>query len=184
MEHCDALAPIVADDEVWRHLSIMPRHPTAESYIAEMQRQWSEGTALAFAVRHLPTDRVMGVTRFKEIERTHRGIGIGTWFAREAWGTGANAESKWLLLEYAFETLGAIRVQLDTDVRNERSRAAMAKLGFTEEGVMRAHRIRADGSLRDSILFSVIAPEWPRVREIVRARVERQTTGARSGFAE
>jgi RimJ/RimL family protein N-acetyltransferase len=114
------------------------------------------------------------VTRLKDAVRAHRRFSIGSWFTREVWGTGVNAESKGLLLAHAFERLGALRVELETDSRNGRSRAALAALGAVEEGVLRAHRITRDGGRRDSVLFSVIADDWPATRARIAARVAAQ----------
>jgi RimJ/RimL family protein N-acetyltransferase len=111
------------------------------------------------------------------IRRDQRGLEIGwTWLAPEAQRTAVNTETKLLLLTHAFETLGAIRVELKTDSLNERSRRAMERLGCTFEGVFRAHMIRRDGTLRDSAYYSVVASEWPRVRARIQALLRRPSS--------
>ncbi|HTE46662.1 MAG TPA: GNAT family protein [Gemmatimonadaceae bacterium] len=176
----DDLNLAAADDAVWQYLSSDGRTPDAmRAYVADLVAQWMAGSALPFAVRfvapsHALTGRVVGVTRLKEVVRAHRRLSIGSWLARDAWGTGANAEAKALLLAHAFEHLGAMRVEFETDVRNLRSRAALAALGAVEEGLLRAHRITRDHNRRDSVLFSVIDTDWPEVRARIAARVRAQ----------
>jgi RimJ/RimL family protein N-acetyltransferase len=95
-----------------------------------------------------------------------------TWYSPEAWGRSVNPEAKLLLLEHAFETWGAVRVALKTDAKNLHSQAAIRKLGAKYEGTLRNHRIRRDGSLRDSVVFSIIDSEWPGVKAALLRRLE------------
>ncbi len=123
-------------------------------------RDRDAGSALPFAVRHLATGWVVGSTRYGAISRADRGLEISwTWFAPEFWRAGVNTESKYLLLTYAFETLGCIRVELKTDSRNERSRAAILRLGAVEEGTLRSKMIWRDGYRRDSVYYSILDME-------------------------
>jgi RimJ/RimL family protein N-acetyltransferase len=104
---------------------------------------------------------VIGSTRFYEIDLNHKHLAIGyTWYIPEVWGTGINTECKLLLLKYAFETLLMNRVEFYIDARNERSRAAVKKLGAKEEGVLREHIILEDGYVRDTVVYSILAKEW------------------------
>ena len=113
-----------------------------------------------------PRARWRAPTSLYEINPALRTLAIGhTWLGRKWWRTGANTESKLLLLEYAFDILGAARVVWHTDIYNERSQAAIARLGATREGVLRKHRIRRDGSWRDSVQFSMTDDDWPAVRD-------------------
>jgi RimJ/RimL family protein N-acetyltransferase len=137
------------------------------------------GTALPFATVELASGRVVGSTRFCNVERWRwfdglrrrpaggvDAVEIGfTWLARGAQRTGLNTEAKYLMLSHAFETLRVHRVQLKTDARNLRSRAAIARLGASFEGVLRSDRPSIEDGLRDTAMFSVLEPEWPSVRD-------------------
>ena len=123
----------------------------------------------------------MGLTRLKNLSRQNRNAEVGSWFAPEAWGRGANTESKLLLLEYAFERLHCIRVEFQTDSRNIRSRNALAAIGAIEEGILRSRRITREGSRRDSVFFSILDNEWPLVKRHLTARVEAQLLRNRAG---
>jgi RimJ/RimL family protein N-acetyltransferase len=176
----DEVDDAIADESVWRYLT-SDVHTTelARAYVADLVDQWRAGTTLSFAVRlvapgRAECGRVVGATRLKDAVRAHRRLGVGSWFVPAVWGAGANAEAKGLLLAHAFDGLGALRVEFQTDVRNLRSRAALAALGAVEEGVLRAHRIRRDGGLRDSVLFRVSVDEWPAVRERIARRLATQ----------
>lgn len=147
-------------------------------------RRWLE-TALAnaatgverpFATVDRATGRAIGSSRFLSIVPEHRRLEIGwTWVASAFQRTGANREAKLLQLTHAFETLRANRVEFKTHSRNERSRAALAGIGATFEGIFRSHMIMPDGSLRDSAYFSVIAEEWPAVKAGLQASLARAT---------
>lgn len=117
---------------------------------------------LAYAQRLASTGELVGTTSFYEIDPALRSLGIGhTWIARRFWRTGVNTESKLVMLSRAFDELGAERVVWHTDIRNERSQAAIERLGATREGVLRHHRIRSDGSWRDTVQYSMLLQEWP-----------------------
>lgn len=173
----EEVAHAASDEGVRRYLRSDLRTPDLRrAYIADLVAQWRAGTALPFAVRliapGLPhTERIVGTTRLKGAILADRRFGIGSWYTPAVWGTGVNTEAKHLLLEHAFETLKAVRVEFETDVMNERSRAALAGLGIAQEGVLRAHRIRRDGTLRDTVLFAVTAADWPFVREQIAMRL-------------
>jgi RimJ/RimL family protein N-acetyltransferase len=124
-------------------------------------------------VRDRVTGAPLGSTRYLALRPEHHGLEIGwTWLARGAWGTGANTETKLLLLEHAFGELGCIRVEFKTDARNERARAALAALPARFEGVFRKHMVVRGGELRDSAWYSILDDEWPEVRRGLEARVE------------
>jgi len=131
------------------------------------------GTAYVFTVIDRATNRIVGSTRYMDIQAEHRGVEIGwTWYAPEVWGTAVNPECKLLLLTHAFEEWGAVRVMLKTDHRNARSQAAIRKLGAVYEGTLRQHRVRPDGTLRDTVVFSILDREWPAVRAGLYARLQ------------
>ena len=120
------------------------------------------GQQLPFAVIRKSDGELVGSTRYAHIDPPNRTIEIGyTWYRNDARRTAVNTEAKYLLMTHAFETLKAIRVWLQTDKRNERSQNAIARLGAVKEGELRNERIIADGRLRTSAVFSVIAEEWP-----------------------
>jgi N-acetyltransferase len=162
-------------DEVWRHLPGRPR--SAEQYASNLVKRLAEGRWI-WIVRllrphaGLPAGAVVGATSYLEIAVEDARLEIGaTAYAPSVWATGVNAEAKLLLLGCAFETLRAGRVELKTDVRNERSQRAIARLGAHHDGTLRRHKRRTDGSLRDSVLFSIIAEDWPAVKAGLSARV-------------
>ena len=133
---------------------------------------------LPFAQRLTSTGEFAGTTSFYEIEPARSSLAIGhTWLGRPWWRTGLNTESKLLMLRHAFETLGDERVVWHTDIRNLRSQAAIERLGATREGVLRHHRRRPDGSLRDTVQYSLVAPEWPAVQERLSTALTRRRDG-------
>ena len=132
------------------------------------------GSALPFATIDTASERVIGSTRYGNIDHANRRLEIGWTFVAPAWQrTRINTEAKYLMLRYAFETLGSIRVELKTDALNQTSRRAIARIGAREEGTLRHHMICADGRLRDTVYYSVIAPEWPGVKAALEARLQR-----------
>jgi RimJ/RimL family protein N-acetyltransferase len=138
------------------------------------------GRRLAYAQFDAATDAFIGTTSFYEIDPLSRSIAIGhTWLGRSWWATGHNLESKLLLLTFAFEQLEAVRVVWHTDIRNERSQAAIAKLGAQREGVLRKHRLRRDGSWRDTVQYAMTDDDWQAARSALNARFD--AAGRRSG---
>jgi RimJ/RimL family protein N-acetyltransferase len=122
----------------------------------------ARGDEVPFAIIERASNTAIGSTRYMDIQRENRGLEIGwTWLARPYWRTAINTECKYLLLRHAFEHVGAIRVQLKTDLRNERSQQAIARLGAVREGVLREHRIMHGGYRRSSVYFSLLEREWP-----------------------
>lgn len=174
----DAAALFVAadDDAVFRWLSrTRPRtHDEMADWVAD---------ALASPVQHPWVQRdaasgdVVGTTSFYDVDERLRTVAIGhTWLSRRAWRTGINTEAKLLLLTHAFDTLGCVRVVWHTDHLNARSQAAIERLGATREGVLRKHRVRPDGTWRDTVTYSLLDEEWPDARAALAARLERART--------
>ncbi|HKH98063.1 MAG TPA: GNAT family protein [Candidatus Sulfotelmatobacter sp.] len=178
--HADGLAAASAGDPTLYQWSPVPQGKAeAASYIATALAWQEAGRALPFATVRVEDGVVIGSTRFFNLERwawppghaLHGRSGpdaceIGyTWLARSAIRTGANTEAKLLMLTYAFETWQVLRVCLHTDVRNQRSRAAMERMGGQFEGILRAHRMAADYIARDSARYSIVAAEWPPVKQ-------------------
>jgi RimJ/RimL family protein N-acetyltransferase len=166
MDHVEALARVGLDPQLWRWI------PTAVSTIDDMRAyvaialdERSKGMSMPFAIVDQTDDRAIGSTRYANIDRANRRLEIGwTWYAPVYQRTAANTEAKLLLLTHAFETLGAIRVEFKTDALNERSRAALTRIGAVEEGTFRNHMITQSGRVRDSVYFSIIHKEWPSIK--------------------
>jgi RimJ/RimL family protein N-acetyltransferase len=132
----------------------------------------SDSSKAAYAVRWNADGSLIGSTAFLDIRHVHRGVEIGsTWISRFRRGGAANPEMKLLMLTHAFEQWGANRVQLKCDARNEQSQAAIAKLGAVREGVLRKHMVLNDGFVRDTVMFSITASEWPQVRRMLDVRL-------------
>src|SRR6266850_4814259 len=154
------------DEELWRWIPA-PVRTTEEmgAYIDTALEEQKRGVSLPFALIEKATGRAIGSTRYGSIDRTHRRAEIGwTWVAREWQRTAVNTEAKYLLLRHAFETLGCIRVELKTDSLNEKSRAAILRIGAREEGTFRNHMITANGRIRHTVYFSIVDSEWPAVK--------------------
>jgi RimJ/RimL family protein N-acetyltransferase len=162
-------------------LTVAGRHPEIWLYMLygnvqteDDMRGWVEdildrqarGGDLPFAVIHQESGRAIGATRYLDIRPEHRAVEIGgTWYTPSFQRTPVNTECKYLLMKYAFETLGCIRVQLKTDLRNERSQRAIERIGAVREGVLRNHMILPDGVYRHSVYYSILDREWPMVKE-------------------
>jgi RimJ/RimL family protein N-acetyltransferase/nitroimidazol reductase NimA-like FMN-containing flavoprotein (pyridoxamine 5'-phosphate oxidase superfamily) len=169
--HVDGLLAATADPEVWRHLGSPPPRGRDEvaAIVAEALREAERGERVPWVQRQAGTGEVIGATSYHDIREARRTVAIGhTMLGRPWWRTGVNTEAKLLLLTRAFEELGAVRVFWHTDVRNERSRRAIERLGARPEGVLRMHKQRADGSWRDTALYSMIVDEWPDARATLR----------------
>lgn len=164
--HLAGLAEAGLDEELWRWIPTPVR--TAEEmavYIETALKEQERGISLPFALVEKAAGRAIGSTRYGNIDRTHYRVEIGwTWVARDWQRTAVNTEAKYLLLRHAFESLGCIRVELKTDSLNERSRAAILRIGAREEGIFRNHMITASGRIRHTVYFSIVESEWPGVK--------------------
>ncbi|WP_321950585.1 GNAT family N-acetyltransferase [Paraburkholderia bannensis] len=169
-----ALIEAAADGELWNlKVTVVPGPTTVAAYIARALEGERAGTVMPFAIVARATGRVVGSTRFWKVDRANRKLEIGhTWLAASAQRSSINTEAKLLLLTYAFETLDCVRVQFTTDELNEKSRAAILRLGAKQEGIVRHERIMPDGRKRNSVRFSIIDDEWPDVREKLEARLK------------
>jgi RimJ/RimL family protein N-acetyltransferase len=172
-EHAPGLFEAGRDPAIWTWLSVhQPR--TVEEMTDFVEAALADPSRLAWAQIDTASGEVAGTTSYYEIDEKHRGLYIGhTWIGARHQRTALNTEAKLMLLTRAFDVLGAHRAGWHTDVRNERSQRAVLRLGATREGVLRAHRVRKDGSLRDTVVLSVTATEWPDVRERLTARLGR-----------
>jgi RimJ/RimL family protein N-acetyltransferase len=163
------------DDRVWAHVAGRPGSPA--EYVEQLGRGLATGR-LPWVVRlraplgGLPVGSVVGTSSYLDVSVADARLEVGsTAYAPAVWGSPVNPEAKLLLLEQAFEVLRVGRVQLKTDVRNVRSQRAIARLGARHEGTLRRYQRRSDGSVRDTVMFSVTAEEWPAVRDGLRARL-------------
>jgi RimJ/RimL family protein N-acetyltransferase len=165
--HVPDLTAVGLEPRIWRNMLYGDVDSEAKmlGFVRELLHRQAGGADLPFAVIHLASGRAIGCTRYLDIQPPHRGVEIGgTWYGLAYQRTAVNTECKYLLLRHAFETWGCIRVQLKTDLCNERSQRAIERIGAVREGVLRNHMIRPDGTLRDSVYFSIIASEWPAVK--------------------
>jgi N-acetyltransferase len=164
-EHRDALIEAVKDGELWKlwYTSV----PSPEKMDAEIERRLglqAKGAMLPFTVRNAE-GKIVGMTTFMNIDATHKHVEIGsTWYAKIVQRTSLNTECKLMLLRHAFENLDCIAVEFRTHFFNHASRRAIERLGAKQDGILRSHQVAPNGSLRDTVVFSIIASEWPTVR--------------------
>lgn len=196
-EHATELAAAGVEDRSTYDFIVVPTDAiSATRYIDEALTQKRNGWELPFATRNLDTGRIVGSTRFLDLERWDRspdrptvwtGPALGdevptvceigaTWLAKSAQHTGTNTEAKLLMLAHAFDVWGVLRVSLKTDSRNLGSRASIERIGAKLEGIRRAHMPAVDGSVRDTVYYSIVAEDWPGVR----ARLEGLLAGSRA----
>lgn len=173
LAHEEGLREAIRDGELWKlSVTLVPHPDEVEAFLHDALAAHEAGDGLAFATIERSTGRVAGSTRFMKAHVAHRRVEIGYSFLGASWQrTGLNLEAKLLMLTHAFETLGMNRVELLTDILNEKSRRAIVGLGATQEGVLRSHMIMRDGRTRDSVLFSIVRSEWPGVRQHLSSRL-------------
>jgi N-acetyltransferase len=174
-EHHDALVAAASDGRLWEHwYTAVPSPGGMAADIESRLAMQAAGTMLPFVVRRLSDGVVVGETTYCNVEAEVPRLEVGhTWTAQSAQRTGVNADSKLLLLTYAFEELGCLAVEFRTHWHNHQSRTAIARLGAKQDGVLRNHRRMPDGSLRDTVVFSILDTEWPAVRSGLRYRLDR-----------
>lgn len=174
-EHLTDLAKVAFDPEIWRWTSERAMSPRElRAYVERALAAARTGTVLPFATVSRAAGRAIGSTRFANFDAPNRRVEIGwTWLGRDWQRTAINTEAKYLMLTHAFEKLGCVRVELRTDVLNERSRAAIRRIGASEEGVLRKHAITSTGRVRDDVYYSIVDEEWPGVKAKLEARIAR-----------
>jgi N-acetyltransferase len=167
LHHLDALCAVGLEPSLWAlTTSRIASRGDMQHYVEAALGEQAVGSALPFATVERATNTVVGSTRYGNIVPQHRRAEIGwTWIAPRWQRTAVNTEAKYLMLRHAFDVMACRRVELKTSALNARSRAAMLRIGATEEGTLRRHMVQPDGSARDSVYFSVIDEEWPAVRE-------------------
>lgn len=165
--HLPALLDAARDPETFRYFVTPPLGEEKEmtKWLDQILKGQAAGTDVGWATVRISDGRVVGATTYLDIRRANRGLEIGnTWIAPEAQRTPVNTEAKFLQLRHAFEDLGAWRVQLKTDERNAKSRAAIARIGAIFEGILRKYQVRFDGYIRNTAMFSLTTEEWPAAR--------------------
>jgi RimJ/RimL family protein N-acetyltransferase len=178
LEHVPALWAVADDEDIWRWtLNQMHNETDVRRYVLEALGKQSAGIAIPFATTEAATGRVIGSTRFHNIEPAHRRVEIGyTWIGRPWQRTPVNTEAKYLMLTHAFERLGCVRVELRTDALNARSRNAIQRIGAKEEGTLRRHLRTESGRFRDTVYFSILDDEWPGVKQHLEEKLARPWT--------
>jgi RimJ/RimL family protein N-acetyltransferase len=174
-EHEEGLLSAASDPEIFAWMPVdMTSADALRAWLSTALQSAAEDREVPFAIRDSATGRLLGSTRFLAIAPEHLRAEIGwTWVTRGAWRTGANVETKLLLLTHAFEQVGLRRVEFKTDARNERSRGALLALGTTFEGIFRKHMVVREGGARDSAYYAVIDDDWPAVKGGIEARLAR-----------
>jgi N-acetyltransferase len=173
-EHEEGLWRAASDPAVWRWMPVNAggSREAFAAWFADTLEKTRAGHEQAFAVLDASSGLPLGSTRYMTLRPEHRGLEIGwTWLTSSAWGTGANGETKCLLLRHAFEDLGCMRVEFKTDASNERSRAALEALPARFEGIFQKHMLVRDGAVRDSAWYAITDAEWPAVRANLERRV-------------
>ena len=173
--HAPDLVAAAADGELWNlKVTVVPNADTVDAYIDKALKGRDDGTVIPFVLVSKATGKVVGHTRFWKVDRANRKLEIGhTWVSASAQRSSINTEAKYLLLTYAFETMRCVRVQFTTDELNEKSRAAILRIGAKQEGIVRHERIMPDGRKRNSVRFSIIDDEWPEVKTALEQRLAR-----------
>jgi N-acetyltransferase len=180
--HAPELAQAARDGELWKlWFTGVPTPEGIDAHVELMLKRRQQRTFLPFVVRLRETGEVVGQTTFCNVDHDNRRVEIGyTWYSKRAQRTAVNTEAKRLLLGHAFEAWDCIAVEFRTNWFNERSRAAIARLGAKQDGVLRNHLRNPDGSFRDTVVFSIIQSEWPAVKRNLEHRLEQHEEGSRA----
>jgi RimJ/RimL family protein N-acetyltransferase len=168
------LVAAASDGALWNlNFTVVPDAESVSDYIATALDGRDKETMLPYAITFGDSGAVVGSTRFWKIDRKNRKLEIGHTWISESWQRSCvNTETKYLMLRFAFDVLCCVRVQFTTDELNERSRAAILRLGAVEEGLIRQERIMPDGRKRNSVRFSIIDSEWPQVRQLLEDKLQ------------
>lgn len=173
-EHERELYAVAQDPQIWRWMSYnaVESAETFGGWFGDALRATKAGDEAVFVVRSKQSGELIGSTRYMTLRPEHHGLEIGwSWLVPSAWGSGANAEAKLLLLEHAFDRLGCIRVEFKTDARNERARLALEAIPARFEGIFRSHMLVRGGERRNSAFYSVTDDDWPVVRTLLERRI-------------
>lgn len=185
MVHLDGLCAVGLDPELWRWDSVQKRsREDMAAYVQKALEERQRSASLPFATVFRETGQVIGSTRYLNMDLANRRVEIGaTWIARPWQRTVVNTEAKYLMLRHAFEVLDCIRVELKTDVLNERSRRAILRLGAKQEGILRRHVVTDTGRVRDTVYYSILDNEWPSAKAALQAKLNSHSRQERGQLA-
>lgn len=169
----EEIKPLIKDERLWEYTKTLLINDTFDEqfdqYIQAALDPRFTGLQVSFVIRDVVTQQLIGMTRFYRIDPPHKRLSIGyTWYTPDYWGKVHNKECKLLLLQYAFEVMGFQRVEFEVAHQNIRSQKAVAKIGGVKEAVLRKHGLHADGTVRDTVVFSIIDDEWPQTKDHLR----------------
>ncbi len=169
------LAFAASDGKLWElWYTSVPSPKTIDSYLDIALSEQESGKALPFAIINKKTNTIVGSTRYLNVDSKNKRVEIGaTWYAKKVQRTGINTECKYLLLKYAFENLNCIAVEFRTHFHNHSSRNAILRLGAKQDGILRNHRVDAQGNLRDTVVFSILNSEWNTVKASLEFKMNR-----------
>lgn len=179
--HAPDLTVAGSDASIWHFMryGVIDSEAKMRDFIDYLLGYQARGVDLPFAVIHLTEGKAIGMTRYMDIQPANHALEIGgTWYGVGYQRSGVNTECKFLLLRQAFEVMGFHRVQIKTDLRNERSQRAIERIGAVREGVLREHMLLLDGVYRSSVYYSILASEWPEVKQRLAALMARQQPDA------
>lgn len=189
-QHLEGLASAVEDGRLWEiPVTFVPHPQDLAAFVEQAEAAFRDGREHAFAIIDKASGKIAGSTRFRCIDFGHQRAEIGFTFLGQSWQRShINTEAKYLMLKHAFESWDLNRVELLTDVLNSKSRAAIARIGAKEEGILRNHMVMRDGRLRDSVIFSIVKAEWPEVAVRLAQKIppvpSDATAGSRNGVAD
>lgn len=171
--HKEELCSAIYDGELWNlYVTLVPHPENIDAFLNQANSNYEAGDGLAFAIIEKSSNKVVGSTRYMKANIANKRLEIGFTFLGKTWQkTKINTEAKYLLLNYAFETLEFNRVELITDYLNTNSRNAILRLGAKEEGILRSHMIMPNGRIRDSVLYSIVKHEWLGIKEHLEAKL-------------
>lgn len=166
LKYIAGLQEAVKDGDLWKlWYTFVPRPEDMEMWIMKALKEYSHGISVPFVIKRNSDDRIVGSTRFMNIEKDIRRFEIGTtWYAKSAQRSFVNTECKLLLLQHAFEDLKCLAIEFRTHRMNEQSRKAISRLGAQQDGILRNHRIASNGTIRDTVVYSILDNEWPSVK--------------------
>ncbi|MBI1889764.1 MAG: GNAT family N-acetyltransferase [Burkholderiales bacterium] len=173
--HREGLAKAIEDGELWRlPVTVVPHPNDLGTFFEFAEEAFQVGRELAFVTIDKASNTIVGSTRFRNCEPAHRRVEIGFTFLGQSWQRShVNTEAKYLMLQHAFEVWEMNRVELLTDFLNTKSRAAIARIGAKEEGILRSHMVMRDGRIRDSVIFCITRGEWPSVKMQLAEKIDR-----------
>lgn len=163
----EAITNVASDPQIWEHLSVtLLTTEAVENYVHNAVNERENGASYMFVVIDKNTDKLIGCTSFLDISLAHKRLEIGaTWYHPSVWRTAINTNCKFLLFQYCFENLELNRVQIKTGHENDRSQKAIERVGAVKEGVLRSHMIRKEGTIRNTVMYSIIAEDWKQLKE-------------------